>query len=164
SQAHRKTKPWDGHWWGTRPTQGAPPAKEVEWDGTKLVLEAVRSGISDPQVPVRKAAVAAVKETKDRDSLPTLRERFRWETDVEVRREVASTLGALNDKDALPLLLAALRDAKAPPPVRESALTAIDAIGGETATKELVDLLRGADLDEENRARVIGTLGKAKAK
>ena len=43
--------PWDGKWWGTRPTRGKPPAKTVDWEGTPLVLGAVRDRLADPPAP-----------------------------------------------------------------------------------------------------------------
>ena len=108
-QAHRKTKPWDGRWWGTRPTQGKPPAREVEWPGTKLVLATLRASLTDHDAPVRRAAVVGVREVKDRETLAILRERFPQEPDEGVRVELARTFAALDDKQSVPLLIAAFR-------------------------------------------------------
>jgi putative membrane-bound dehydrogenase-like protein len=162
AQGHRKTKPWDGRWWGTRPTQGKPPAKEVEWEGTTLVVETVRRALADPDLAVRVAAIAAVREENDRGALPTLRQRLADDPEPDARREVARTLGAMHDAAALPLLAAVLRDAKAPDSVREAALGAVEAIGTDTAGAALVELLDKGLLARERQPRVIAALGRFK--
>ncbi len=164
AQAHRKAPPWDGKWWGTRPSQGKPPAKTVAWEGTTAVVEAVRAALSDADAPVRLAAVAAVKETNDREALPKLRERFSVEADHTVRRDIALALGAMDDRAALPLLIAALRDAKAADMVREAALASVEKIGTDLAIKALIDVLSGPGLPPDRQARVVAALGRSKAK
>ena len=164
SQAHHKPVAWDGHWWGTRPTQGKPPAKSVAWEGTPLVLAAVRDALADPDVPVRLAAVSAVREEDDREALPRLRERFGVETDEAVRREIASAFGAMDDKAALPLLIAAIRHATAPESVREASLASVETIGTDAAIGALVDLLREAGLKPGAAARLVAAAGRFKAR
>jgi putative heme-binding domain-containing protein len=164
SQVHHQSKPWDGRWWGTRPTQGKPPAKVLAWEGTDLVLKTNRRMITDPEATVRIAALQAVVETEDLESLPSLRDRFVVETDPGAKREIALVLGKLEDKHAIPLLVAAIRDSKVPDEVREAALSSVEAIGTELATKALCDLLAQADLAVERQPRVIAALGKFQAK
>jgi putative membrane-bound dehydrogenase-like protein len=164
AQGHRKEKPWDGKWWGTRPTRSKPPAKEVEWEGTPIVLGAIRRELTDVLPPMRIAAIAAVVETSDRPSLETLHERFRLEEVPDVRRELARALGAMGDKEALPLLIAAVRDREAPDPVREAALAAVEQIGTDVAITALVELLDAGDLAAGRRVGVIAALGRFKAK
>ncbi len=115
AEVHRRALPWDGRWWGTRPTQGKPPAKVETWESTGLVLKTVRSELADPQAPLRAAAVAALIETGDKESLPLLRDRFQVEPEVDVRRDVALALGKLDDREALALLVAALKNARRRP-------------------------------------------------
>src|SRR5205814_3541068 len=110
-----------------------PPARTVDWEGTPLVLKAVRGRLGGPQSLVRLAAAAAVRDEGDRDASPALRDRFTAETDTAVRREVAKALGVLRDNDALPLLTAALRDPSTPGGVRDEALSAVEAIGSGEA-------------------------------
>ncbi len=164
SQAHRKTTPWDGKWWGTRPARGKPPAKEVDWEGTPIVLKTVRDSLTDPAVPVRLAAVAAVQETNDREALPALRAWFAADPDLDVRRAVARTLGALDDEEALPVLIATFRDAKTPEPLRAAALESVEDIGSDLAVKALVGVLEGGTLAVERQPGVIAALGRFKAK
>jgi putative membrane-bound dehydrogenase-like protein len=160
---HRKAKPWDGSWWGTRPAQGQPPAKVDDWEGTEVVLRTVRHGLTDPDVGMRLAAVAAVKESRDRGALPSLRGRFSSEADEEVRIEIAQSLGALADPESLPLLVAALRAEGTPEDVRDASLKAIESIGGDGAKDALVRLLNEDDLPRGRLLRVIAALGRSRA-
>ncbi|MDR3636422.1 MAG: HEAT repeat domain-containing protein, partial [Isosphaeraceae bacterium] len=163
SQVHRRARPWDGHWWGTRPVMGKPPAKVDEWAGTPVVLAAVRAHLSDPQVAVRIAAVEAVTETNDRTSLPALRAQFLKEGDTAARVAIAKSLGALDDKASLKLLISVMRDANAPEAVRDAALASVEVIGSDVAVAGLLEAL-GEGLPVERQPRVIGALGRFKAK
>lgn len=163
SQIHRKAKPWDGSWWGTRPVMGKPPAKVEEWAGTPVVLAAIRAALGDPEAVVRIAAVEAVQETGDRAPLATVRSRFAQENDVTARVAIAKALGALGDKEALPLLIDAVRDAKAPDAVRDASLTSVEAIGTDQAIQGLLAALEEG-LSVERQPRVIAALGRFKAK
>ncbi len=163
SQVHRRAKPWDGRWWGTRPTQGKPPEKVDEWAGTNTVLTTIRQGLADPQVAIRLASVDAVKEIGDKASLPVLRERFAKERERTVKVAIAKTLGTLNDTDALPLLIAAMRDANTSEEVRDAALASVETIGTEVAVKALLETLESG-LPVDRQPRVIGALGRFKAK
>ncbi|HEV3165065.1 MAG TPA: HEAT repeat domain-containing protein [Isosphaeraceae bacterium] len=164
SEGHRKTKPWDGQWWGTRPTQGKPPAKVVDWQGTSLAVKTIRQCLTDTQVPVRIAAVTAVETTADRSALAALHKRFPTERDPAVLRAIAQAFGGLDDKDALPLLTRAIRDPKTPEPVRDVALSSIEKIGGDDAATDLVDLLSRSDLAVALQPKVIAAVGRVKAK
>ncbi len=164
AEVHRKAKPWDGSWWGTRPTRGKPPSKVLDWEQTGAVLEAVRRGLSDPEPGLRLAAIAGTREIRDREAYPILVERLGSDPDPEVRAALARTLGELDHEPALPGLIAALRDPASPEAVREAALAGIEAIGSGAATSALVELLARPDLDVERQPRVIAALGKLKAR
>ena len=160
----RLAPPWDGKWWGTRPTQGKPPARTLDWEATPAIVRTIAAGLADPAAPVRRAAVAAVVDTKDREALATLRARFApgAEPDPDVRALVAGALGSLGDGASIPALVAAINDDATPEPVRVAALGGLGAIGGEAAARPLVDLLqtRGDSLPEASLVRVIQTLGR----
>jgi putative membrane-bound dehydrogenase-like protein len=164
AQVHRKARPWNGAWWGTRPTQGKPPARVIDWEGTPVVLGAIRRGLADPQRAVHLAAIDGVREVGDQESLPVLRRQFADEADADLRVASAKALGSLKDQVALPVLVACLRDPKAPGPVRGAALAAVEAIGTDVARKALVELLERPDLVAERQPPVIAALGKFKAK
>jgi putative membrane-bound dehydrogenase-like protein len=166
AEVHRQAPPWDGKWWGTRPAAGKPPARTVAWEGTPAVIATIREELASVSAPLRIAAIAAVRSTGDRDLLPALRERFRVETEPRAKREVALALGEFQDKEALPLLIAALRDPGTPDLVRDAALSGIEATGGPLAIEALVDVLarQGSSLAAERQSRVIAALGRFKAR
>ncbi len=166
AEVHRKAPPWDGKWWGTRPAAGKPPAKSIAWEATPTILESIESGLGDAALPVRLAAIAAVRSTDDRAALPALRARFTAERDADARKEIALALGGMGDKPSVPLLVAALNNRANPEVVRAAALAGVEAIGGKESIKVLVDILKspGANLKEESQARVIAALGRFKAR
>jgi glucose/arabinose dehydrogenase len=53
-------KPYAGTWWGKRPEQQKPPAREVPWDGTPLVREALVKAQGDKDAKVATAAREAL--------------------------------------------------------------------------------------------------------
>lgn len=119
AEVARKAPPWDGKWWGTQPARGKPPARTIDWSQTPRVLKGFRSLVKVQNhavhlVPLRLAAVEAIVDINDRESLPMLRSQFAGENDVAVRRAIALALGKLADKEALDVLIAALRDPKSP--------------------------------------------------
>lgn len=162
---HRKAEPWDGKWWGTRPTKGKPPLRTIAWEATPAILKTIEASLADPSAPVRLAAVAAVRETDHRAALPALRGRFAADPDPAVRQAIAGAFGAMDDKEAMPLLVAALRDPRTPPGVRGSALSGVETIGGKEAVRTLIDILKAQDeaINLEGQARMIAALGRFKA-
>ncbi|MEO6811128.1 MAG: PVC-type heme-binding CxxCH protein, partial [Isosphaeraceae bacterium] len=163
SEVHHKAKPWDGKWWGTRPTRGKPPARELDWDGTPIVLNTVRNLLDDDQAAVRIAAIQGVQDELDRDALPPLRDRFAVETDIDARRKLANAFGYFHDEAALPMLIAALRDPNTQEPIRDASLTAVGTIGGQLATRALVDLLEQRDLPNDRLPKIIKALGSIRS-
>jgi putative membrane-bound dehydrogenase-like protein len=164
AQAHRKAPPWDGKWWGTRPTRGQPPRKTVDWEGTELVLRTIRDTLDDHLPSIRTAAVAALIETADRQSLSALRQRFAEEPDPEVKRTLAEAFGKLDDRLALPALIAAVRAPETPEPVREAALLSVETIGTDVATGALIELLDQRAVNASRQPRLIAALGNFKAR
>jgi len=160
SEVGRKAPPWDGKWWGTQPAQGKPPAKTIAWEGTPLVMAAIRELMTDKSPEVRTAAVDALAATDDRHSRPLLRTRFTAERDPGVIRAIALAIGKLNDIESLDLLIAALRDDKMPGPVRNAALESIESIGSSKAVEALVDLLERKMLAVDKQPRVIAALAR----
>ena len=51
AQVHRKAKPWDGKWWGTRPAQGKPPAKDDRLGGDAGDRRDGPPGLADREPP-----------------------------------------------------------------------------------------------------------------
>jgi putative heme-binding domain-containing protein len=162
-EVHRKAPPWDGKWWGTRPTQGSPPAKIETWQGTAQVIETLKRTLADSDPNIRLAAVKGIAQTKPNELLPELRERFGVDTAENVRRELALAFGTFEDKESLPLLIAALRNAKEADTVRDAAIRSVETIGTDASVKALVDLLAEPDLAVDRQRRVIAALAKSKS-
>lgn len=164
AQTARQTAPWDGKWWGTRPSRGKPPGKTVAWAGTPIAETAVRTALVDPTSPLRLAAVSAIREMGERQSLPTLRTRFTSEPDMSVRLAIAETLGVMKDADSVGLLSTTLKDAKTPTTLGDAVVKSLEMIGGPDSAKALVELLDAPTLDENRLTQLIGCLGRLKSK
>lgn len=159
---HHKPAPWDGKWWGTRPTQGRPPAKEIAWPGTEIVLKTLRGALKDRSAAVRLAAVEGTIESADQAALTTLKKMFASEPDAKVKAGIALAFGVLKDQSAVKTLTSALRDAKVDESVRDAAIESLEKLGGEVAAKALLDLLNQRDLSAARRPKVIRALAKLK--
>lgn len=160
SQSHREPPPWDGKWWGTQPAKSEPPAKTVEWAGTKRVLGAARALLDDPEEPVRLAAVQAAIATEDRESLTKLQALFPSEKSEPVRLAIASAFGALKATEAVPLLSASLREPGATPALQDAALASLETIGDPAALQTLLGFLKEGTLGEDRQARIVAALGR----
>jgi putative membrane-bound dehydrogenase-like protein len=79
--------------------------------GTPQAMAAVRSGLSDADVQVRVAAARSVGLAKDAEAVTKLMELVRKD-DLAVRRQAATALGQIGDKNAVPALLAAAEGTK----------------------------------------------------
>jgi putative membrane-bound dehydrogenase-like protein len=165
AEVERKARPWDGRWWGTRPTQGGPPRKVDTWAGTDLVRATIAAGLDDPAPVVRYAAIAAVEATENRTLAEgRLRALFAGDPDPDVRAAIALALGKLKDRGAVPALAQALRAEDTPEPLRAAALSAIATIGTDAGIAALVDLLGDADGPPARTVELIDALGRLKAK
>ncbi len=162
AQGHRRPIAWDGKWWGTQPAKTKRPVKNGDWEGTALVLAAVSKSLSDPAPAVRIEAVKAERDVADPSALPVLREQFAKEKDAPVRVEIARTLGALGDKQALPALIAAMKDKATTSAVQDAALESVETIGSDVALKALLDLVQSNTLGKDRQPRVVAALGRFK--
>jgi len=163
ASVYRQAPPWDGKWWGTQPAKGKAPGKTVDWSETPVIREAIRRLLSDPAPGARIASAAALSEIGDEGAAARLRALFQKETDPEVRSAFARMFGGVRDREALPLLAAALRDSEAPGSVRDAAFEAVRAIGGPGATSILLDVLTTPNLSVDRQKEVIAALGQFQA-
>ena len=162
AQGFRKQIPWDGKWWGTQPAKTERPAKTIDWSSTPFILKTIRDHLADPSAPIRLTAVMATASTKDAEAVATLRSRFSNEPDPEVKAAIANAFGKLGDQEALPFLIAAMKDPNAPENVRDASLASVETIGSEVALKGLLDLLESGSLAVDRQARVVSALGRFK--
>jgi hypothetical protein len=142
AELHRQRPAWDGKWWATQPVKSPPPAKTVEWEGTPLVLVAVRDALKDPRQVVRHAAIDAVQITGDREAAPRLREMFARETDLDTRRAILRSLGALKDAGSADLIAGLLADPTNNAALFPDALAAAGQISSIYITSALIGLVQ----------------------
>lgn len=158
--SHRRAGPWDGKWWGIQPAKKDPPAKTVSWEGTDIIVGAVRRALLDPSPVVAGAAARSVAVMKDATLGPDLEVFWRTRTEPELRIAAAAAFAALRYEGAAPLLAEALENRDVPSAVRQAVVRAAAAIG----TAPMVDLLAaaaaGGSLEEEGLVACIGALEK----
>ncbi len=87
----KQPKPWiptqsELKWWGTMPARNPAPRKEIEWDGTKLVMEAIRAALGDENTIIRHAAVQALRVAPDPSVNDTLIKLFETDTSPPPKR------------------------------------------------------------------------------
>lgn len=158
AEIHRAPNPWKGQWWGTQPVAQPRPPKVVEYAGTKIVLETLRAALTDGNAAVRRAAVDSVAATKDAQAAATLRELFAKESDVEVKKSILRSLGAIKDNAASELVASAFQQ----PELLGDAAQAAEQIAGPTLIKMLADLAETAT-SPDILAPALGALGRLKA-
>ncbi|HZF00162.1 MAG TPA: HEAT repeat domain-containing protein [Planctomycetota bacterium] len=158
AEIHRSPAPWKGQWWGTQPVGQPRPPKVVDYGGTKLVLETLRAALSDANAAVRRAAVESVAATKDVQAAAALRDLFAKEADVDVKKAVLRSLGAIKDDAAAELVASAFKQ----PELLTDAAQAAEQIAGPTLVKMLADLAETAT-SPEILAPALGALGRLKA-
>ncbi len=123
------------------------------------VLPAAYARARSPQL--RRLIAAVVGELRLVEAAAVLRDAVGSDDDELVARGVHG-LGAIGDADAVPQLLALLRDAGRPLFVRVQAATALGAIGDPSATDALADALRDdAWLLRDRAAGALTHLGSA---
>ena len=86
ARVYRDRKPYAGGWWGTQPAAHGPPPREVDWEGTPAVREAVLAALADKDANVRKEASRGLLAVKDPATLEPLEKQFASEKDVEYAR------------------------------------------------------------------------------
>jgi putative membrane-bound dehydrogenase-like protein len=144
SELHRARPAWAGRWWATQPVKSPPPPKTVEWPGTPVVLAAVRAALLDSSPLVRRAAVAGVEISRDKESAAGLRDAFASEADVEIRKAVLRTLGSLRDTAADSLISGLLAEPQKHALVLPDAIAAAGQIGDSAMVAALINLLDSA--------------------
>lgn len=95
----RKRPAWKGQWWGTRPAAGKPPARTVDWAGTKTALEALQAGLKDADALVRQSAARGMLATTDSNLANDLAVHIATEKDVATRREILKLLASTRSAD-----------------------------------------------------------------
>lgn len=164
AEVHRKAAPWDGSWWGTRPSRGKAPEKVIAWEATPTIDATVKAALADKAAPIRKAGILAAQSMNVPAMTAALRERFAAEPSEELKKEIALALGKLGDKDSIAALVAAIRSTETTAPVRDASLASVEKIGGPAANKALVEIVAASSVPADRIPSVIEALGRSKSK
>jgi putative membrane-bound dehydrogenase-like protein len=161
AQIDKKYPAWDGSWWGTRPTRGKIPQRELPWEGSDFVVEQLRQRLADPSHEVRLAAIATVIETRDARAVETLRERLQADKDTLIRLKLIDALAALKDTSSVAAIAALANDAE----VAATAMAALGRIGADASTNALLEkLLSDKSLALSARIAALKALTETSAK
>ncbi len=126
--AYKQRKPYAGGWWGTQPAGHRNPPRDVTWEGTPLVREAILKALGDKDEGVRKAAVAALAAARDPETLAPLQKQFGTEKDAAARVDLVRAVAGLQARDAVEFLRLLLIDPDRPEDLRVAALEGLEKI------------------------------------
>jgi putative membrane-bound dehydrogenase-like protein len=141
SEVHRRGKPYETGWWGTRPAAGKPARpKDQDWKGTPIVESLLRQALLNPNRDVRLAAVVAQIEVQDPQALETIRTLAASDPEPTVREKVFAVLAAQKDDAATLILSDIANSSEQPEAMRKLALNALIRIGGGDAKTSLLEI------------------------
>ncbi len=133
ARVYRDRKPYAGGWWGTQPAAHGPPPREVDWEGTPAVREAVLAALSDKDANVRRAATDGLLAVNDLATLEPLEKQFASEKDYSARSVLVRAVSGLASPKAADFLAAIAKDGKEVESVRLGAMTGLEKIGPASA-------------------------------
>jgi putative heme-binding domain-containing protein len=110
ARVYKDRKPYAGGWWGTQPAGRKPPARDVTWEGTPLVRKAILTALKDTDADVRKAAVLALAEMHDPETLTPVIRLYQAEKDLSARPDLVRAVGGLTSAEAIAFLAGVLDD------------------------------------------------------
>jgi len=125
ARVFKDRKPYVGGWWGTQPAGQKPPAREVAWEGTPKVREAILGTLADKDAGVRKAAVAALIAANDPETLQPLVKQFAAEKDA-ARVDLVRAIAGLPAAKTADFLAGILKDGKNPEALRLEAIVGLE--------------------------------------
>jgi len=163
AELHRKPVAWDGKWWGTQPVlREAPAPHTIDWAGTPRAFAAISAALADPALSVRRSAVAAAATAKLDTLAPQLRAMLDLETELEFRRTLIRTLGALHDRAAGKLIAALLTPAAENAALLPDAIVAAGQIGDPACLAALI-ALADAPIPPDSLVLIAQALAAAKS-
>jgi putative membrane-bound dehydrogenase-like protein len=150
AQLHRKAPPWDGKWWQTQPAKNPPPAKTVEWEGTKFVIAAIDDAFHSNDAELRAAAIEAARTTREPALVRDVVDALGDERDVARRVQLIELLTELDVADPAPFRAAIVH---VDPRVRVAGIVALEKRLGAQALADVEPRL--ADEDATVRAAAV---------
>jgi putative membrane-bound dehydrogenase-like protein len=139
ARVYKDRKPYAGTWWGTQPAGRNPPAREVTWEGTPLVRDAILTALTDPDDSVRKAAVAALIEMKDPDTLEPIVKHYAAEKETSTRADLVRALASIDSPRAIDFLASVLHERNNPEAVRLATIAGLQRADSAAAAKALAE-------------------------
>jgi putative membrane-bound dehydrogenase-like protein len=155
-------KPYSGTWWGTQPAGQKPPARNVPWEGTPAVREAILKALGDKDAGVRKAAVAALVTANDAVTFEPLIKQFETEKDPETKADIIRAISGLGKGDTT-FLTSVLNDTNNTQPIRLEAIAGLEKVNSPAAQEVFSKIALSKEADPL-RVRAVEALGVTKAK
>ena len=140
TRVYRERKPYAGGWWGTQPAAHDPPPREVDWEGTPAVREAVLAALADKDPAVRKAASLGLLAVNDPATLDPLQKQFASEKDVETRADLLRAVAGLALPKAADFLTGVVKDDKEAEALRLEAVAGLEKIKAPASAETLAAL------------------------
>ncbi|HVS34449.1 MAG TPA: HEAT repeat domain-containing protein, partial [Gemmataceae bacterium] len=140
ARVYRDRKPYAGGWWGTQPAAHGPPPRDVDWEGTPAVREAVLAALSDKDAGVRKAATVGLLAVNDPATLEPLEKQFTSEKDVETRTDLLRAVAGLASPKSADFLTGIAKDGQAPEALRLEAVAGLEKIKAPASAETLAAL------------------------
>lgn len=167
ARVYKDRKPYAGGWWGTQPAGQKPPLREVAWEGTEAVRDALLHALGDTDALVRRAALAAVVDMRNPKVIAVLITRFGVEKDEAARLDLVHAVGSVGTAEAVKFLMELAVDGVRPVSVRLEAMTGLGGLTGLSApylARVTEALQRAAGKDEPVAVQVraleaLATLG-----
>ena len=163
ARAYHDRKPYAGGWWGTQPAGQKPPARNVSWEGTAAVREALLKALADKDAGVRKAAVLGLIEANDPATFEPLVQQYGKETDAQSRADLVRAIAGLSSPKTADFLKGILLDAKNPEPIRVEAIAGLEKSKNASAAEAIAKAAAGTE-SEALQVRALEALGVLKAK
>lgn len=163
ARVYKDRKPYAGTWWGTQPAGHEPPAREVAWQGTPRVRDAILGVLADRDNGVRKAALAALVQMNDPDTLEPLVTQYGKETDADARVDIVRAVAGLSTPKNLDFLAGILADGKNAEALRRAAIAGLERSKNPQAAARVAAVATGKE-PVGLRVRALEALGAMKVK
>jgi putative membrane-bound dehydrogenase-like protein len=126
ARVYKDRKPYAGTWWGTQPAGRKPPPHDVTWRGTRLVRQAILAALKDSDASVRKAAVVALAEMKDPETLDPIVMQYAAEKDSGTRVDLVRAVVGLATPQAVAFLAGISSDGRNADALRLEAIAGLE--------------------------------------
>jgi putative heme-binding domain-containing protein len=163
AHAYKKRKPYAGGWWGTQPAGHRHPPRDVTWEGTPEVREAILKLLSDKDAGVRQAGVMALVAANDPATFEPLEKRFGEEKDATTRADLVRAIAGLQTPKTAAFLKAILLDGKNAEALRLEAVAGLEKAGTTAAIEAIIPVASTGE-PVALQVRAIEALGALKAK